>query len=68
MWRYTMWWDLKNVTTGDKDGGGAKKLWNSCDLIYGWPLSQAAGLIKVFVNVANDGLLTVVFLQSKLDS
>ena len=30
--------DLRNVTTCDKDEGGVKKSWNSCDLIYGWPL------------------------------
>ena len=29
--------DLRNVTTCDK-GGGVKKSWNSCDVIYGWPL------------------------------
>ena len=26
------------VTNCDKDGGGVKKSWNSCDVIYGWPL------------------------------
>ena len=29
---------LRNVTTCDKDGRGVKKSWNSCDVIYGWPL------------------------------
>ena len=23
-----------------QDGGGIKKSWNSCDVIYGWPLSE----------------------------
>ena len=31
---------LENVTTCDKDGGGVKKSWNSCEVIYGWPLRQ----------------------------
>ena len=30
---------LRNVTTYDKDGRGIRKSWNSCDVIYGWPLS-----------------------------
>ena len=33
-------WGLRNVTTCDKDGGGFKKLRKSCDVIYGWPLSN----------------------------
>ena len=31
--------DLRNVTTCDK-GEGVKKSWNSCDVIYGWLLSD----------------------------
>ena len=38
MWRYTRWGGLRNVTTFDKDGRGVRKSWNSCDVIYGWPL------------------------------
>ena len=30
---------LRNVTTSEKGGGGVKKSWNSCDVIYGRPQS-----------------------------
>ena len=31
---------LRNVTTCDMDGGGVNKSWNSCDVIYAWPLME----------------------------
>ena len=34
----------RNVTTCEKDGGGIKKLCNSCDVIYGWPLRGVESL------------------------
>ena len=37
MWFHTRW-GLRNVTTCDKGGGGLKKSWNLCDVIYEWPL------------------------------
>ena len=43
MWRG----GLKNVTTCDKDGGGVKKSWDSCDVIYVWSLSEESKFKKM---------------------
>ena len=50
MWRHTRveGGGFKNVTTCNKDGGGVKKSWNSCDVIYGWPLIIII-IIKVII-------------------
>ena len=51
------------MTTCDKDGGGLKKLWNSCDVIYGWP-QDAKDLYNK--NVIKNGVyLTSNYIESK---
>ena len=37
------------MTTCDKDGGGVKKSWKSCDVIYGWPLRVYALVLLIHI-------------------
>ena len=47
MWRHTRWGGVSEMWLS-VTRGGVKKSWNSCDVIYGWPLMTLSRKIIVF--------------------
>ena len=57
---------LRNVTICDKDGGGVKKSWNLCDLIYGWPLIHFSKFPKLTTDLTHNQFILLTCLLNSL--